>query len=836
MILTHSQPKVTYKETIQVALVLLLLLLAFFWPAVFGGKMLLPTDLIFDQDPLWQPLAPSGYIEPANALLTDQAIQFFPWKVFTLRSFDQGHLPLWNPYTNGGQSFVGNALSGVFDPFNLVSYLFSLYNSFVIVAILRLFIAGFFTFLFTREIGLSRLGALLSVVVFTFSGPMIVWVGHPNVSAMAWLPALLFTTERLLTRKNNLYLILSGLIIGIQFLGGHPETSFHVLLAWGVYSLYRTATLRREQTSRLLPQLLQLAGVVIMGVLVAAVQLLPFVEALLHSAILSARQAEAAGGRLALLISLALDWQEWPSVITAVLPQYFGTPMNNSYWYLYSNYIELSTYAGILPLALAASITFHSLKNRSAPRRKLVLFLALMAVICLGIALHFPLINAFNHLPIFNIAANGRLRLVYVLMIAILAGLGLDEASGDGQVIRQITLRLLIGFALLSLILIVLTYIGFTLFREEFIRNGRAFVEAREGTPYLSHPLEYYYHLVEERQERKLALFRPSNIVMYLPILVACFYFALCRWGNSLRLASQTWPYVILTLTILDLFLVGMPFNPTTSPEQIYPTPDAIKFLKQDPGIYRVSATGLILNPNSGMVFNLADIRGYDPVTPRRYLDLISRLEGHFPIHYHSLFIKASSPLFDLLNVKYVLTEQQLTSKWKLVYQDEGPVKVYQNQDVLPRAFMVYKAEIVETAEASLERVIDKTFNFKEAVVLEKRPSGWTEPPEISQFSAEVNIIDYQPNQMILKVATTANGLLILTDTYMPGWKARLDGQETQVYIANHAFRAVVVPAGTHQIKFIYQPLTFWIGSGISLLSLFFLLAWLLSIIKGSSK
>ncbi|NIT59817.1 MAG: YfhO family protein, partial [Aliifodinibius sp.] len=71
---------------------------------------------------------------------------------------------------------------------------------------------------------------------------------------------------------------------------------------------------------------------------------------------------------------------------------------------------------------------------------------------------------------------------------------------------------------------------------------------------------------------------------------------------------------------------------------------------------------------------------------------------------------------------------------------------------------------------------------------------------------------------------------------YMPGWKARLDGQETQVYIANHAFRAVVVPAGTHQIKFIYQPLTFWIGSGISLLSLFFLLAWLLSIIKGSSK
>jgi len=815
----NIQNRRTSQETVEAAVLLLLLSATFFWPAVFGGRVLLPTDLIFELDPLWQPLAPEGYTHPANPILSDQVYQFFPWKVFALRSLARGQLPLWNPYTDAGLPFVGNAQSAIFDPFNLLSYLLPLYSSYVVTAILRLFVAGIFTFLLAREIGLDKFGALLAMVAFTFSGPLIVWLGHPHSRVIVWLPAMLLTVERALTRRSGLYVIASGLTIGAQFLGGHPETSFHVMLAWAAYALYRAISLDGWRLSRLIPQLMRAATAGAIGVLLAAVQLLPFVEALFHSATLSAREAEASSSMSVFLVSLFFEWHDWPTAITALLPQYFGTDLNGSYWFPYSNYVEQNTYAGVLPLALATMVTLRNLRRCPSLHRNLVMFFALMAIVCLGIGLGLPLLNAVNYLPFFNIAANGRLRLIYVFAVAILAGLGLDGINSGYHPPRRITLRILVLLALISLLLIALAYVGFTVFKDQVIHSGRAFMESRWGTPYFSRPLEYYYGLVGERYEKKLALFRPSNIVMYLPVLIALSWFALHRWSQRRHIGTRTWSYVALSLTLLDVFLVGMPFNSTIAPQQVFPTPGAIQFLQQDHDIYRVSGTDLILNPNSGMVFGISDIRGFDIVVPQRYADLIDRLEGHYRFHFHSLLVQANSPLFDLLNVKYVLTDQELDGKWELVYRDTGNVKVYRNQNVLPRAFVVYRAEIVDHAAQSLERVTDSSFDFREKVVLEEVPAGWTEPPKMSS-SATVHIVDYQPNQVKVKVETPADGLLVLTDTYAPGWKALLDGQSTPVYVADHAFRAVVVPTGTHQVEFVYEPLSYRVGAVTSLLTI----------------
>ena len=821
------------REIAEAALLLILALLVFFWPAVFGGRVLLPTDLIFELDPLWQPLAPEGYTYPANRLLSDQVYAFFPWRVFTVRSLAQGRMPLWNPYINGGQPFVGNAQSAIFSPFNLLGYLVPFCSSYIITAILRLSVAGVFTFLFAREIGFSKPGAMLAMAAFTFSGPMIVWTGYPLSPVIAWLPAMLLTIERALTRRSGLYVIASGLTIGAQFLGGHPETSFHVMLAWAAYALYRAVSLEGPvlsdvlslskgkaegwQLSRLLPQLVRVATAAAIGVLLAAVQLFPFVEALFHSATLSARYAKASGNAVAHLL---FEWHDWPTAITALLPQYFGTDLDGSYWFPYSNYVEQNTYVGVLPLALAVMAAWHNIRRRFSPRRNLVLFFALMAFVCLGVALRLPLLNGVNYLPLFNVAANGRLRLIYVFAVAILAGLGLDEISSRHRGSRRTTLRILVLLALISLFLIALAYVGFVVFKDKVIRSGQDFMEANWGTPYLSRSLEYYYALVEERYEKKLALFHPSNVVMYLPVLIALSWFVLHRWGQKQHTGTKVWLYAALGLTILDAFLVGMPFNPTTAPQHIFPTPGAIQFLQQDRDIYRVSGTDLILNPNSGMVFGLSDIRGYDTVVPRRYADLLDRLEGHYRFHFHSLFVQASSPLWDLLNVKYVLTDQELDGKWELAYSDAGSVKVYRNQDVLPRAFVVYRAKVVDGPGQSLERVTDNAFDFRGRVVLEEMPAGWTEPPEIPASEAAVQIVDYEPNRVRLEVETPAAGLLVLADTYAPGWKALLDGVPTPVYVADHAFRAVVAPAGAHQIEFVYEPLSFRVGAATSLLTI----------------
>lgn len=826
-------PQQARREVVEAALFLFLSLAVFFWPAVFSGRVLLPTDLIFEIDPLWRPLAPEGYTHPANQILSDQVYAFFPWKILTVRSLAQGHLPLWNPYINGGQPFVGNAQSAIFSPFNLLSYFLPFYPSYVVTAILRLFVAGIFTFLFAREIGLNKPGALLAMMVFTFSGPMIVWLGYPLSPVIAWLPAMLLTVERVLTRKSGLYVVACGLVVGVQFLGGHPETSFLVMLAWTAYALYRAVVLEGWQLSALFSQLLRIAAAATIGLLLAAVQLLPFVEALLQSAIMSARQAEAAGGTSSFLVRLLLEWRNWPTAITVLLPQYFGTPLDNSYLYPYSNYVEQNAYAGVLPLALAAAIILYGVKHHSSSRRGLVLFFALLAGVCLGIAIRLPVVNGINYLPLFNISANGRMRLIYAFAVAILAGMGLDEVSAGRQESLRLTLRILVLLALISLALIVFAYIGFVVFKDEIIQFGRAFVESSWGTPYFSRPLEHYYALVDERYEKKLALFLPKNIVMYLPVFVALACLALHRWGQKLWPGSKMWTYVALGLTMLDVFLIGMPFNPTIASQDVFPPPGAIQFLQQDPDVYRVSGTGMILYPNSNMVFGVSDMRGYDAVVPRRYVDLVDRMEGRFRLRHYSLLVGAGSPLLDLLNVKYILTDQELSGRWEWVYRDASGVNVYRNRDVLPRAFIVYRAQVVDSAAQSLSRITDSVFDFRERVVLEEMPPDWREPSEIPSTPAATRIVDYEPNRVRVEVETAVDGLLVLTDTYMPGWKALVDGRSTGVHVADHAFRAVVVPAGIHQVEFVYKPLSFQIGAVVSLATLVFLIvAFLLSRVR----
>ncbi|MCX6044132.1 MAG: YfhO family protein [Chloroflexi bacterium] len=828
----HPAPVVpiTSREALKAGLLLFLLCCGFFGPALFSGRALLPADQIFDQDPLWQPLAPAGYNGASNDLLGDRILEFYPWRVFTWRTLAQGELPLWNPYTNGGQPFIGNAQSAVFDPLQWISFLFPLPFSVGVTLILRLWVAGIFTYLLARQLGLQKLGATLAMITFAFSGPLTNWVGHPHASVIAWLPALLFMTERMLVRKQRGYAIGASCAIGAQFLGGHPETSFPVLLTWGLFALYRSIHLVGWRWAMLGRVWLKLGVVALLGGLLAAIQLIPFLETFTHSIILADRLHEATNQPAPLLLRGLFTWQTWPSLLTTLLPNFFGTAQGNSYWYPYENYIELNGYVGVLPLVLALAIVIYYSRQRALRQHHWLLFWAGVAVVALGIALHAPVFNLISALPLFNISANGRFRFIYALAIALLAGFGLDALSQAESRLAIAVRKWLLVFALGSLVLIVAAYSGFRLFQQELIRNGRAFVEAGQAAPYLAnHPLDYLYTQVEARQRNKLALYWPTNLTMYLPVIVALVYVVLQRWQAKIGMQVRLWQAALIALTILDLFLVGVPFTSSVKPAEIFPKPAAIDFLQQDQGNFRVGGTGLILNPNSGMFFELADVRGYEPLAPRRYIELLSQLSGFYHFGTHFLLTQADSPLLDLLNVKYMLTDQALTGKWQLVYPNSSKsptragVKVFQNQTVLPRAFLVYQAEVVANPTASLARVVDPSFDFRTHVVLEEMPPQWIQTTAPVN-SPRVAINRYTANRVEIQVQTAAAGILVLTDTYAPGWRALVDGQSTPLYVANHAFRAVTVPTGAHQVIFVYSPLTFWIGAALSGLTLMGLL------------
>jgi len=153
---------------------------------------------------------------------------------------------------------------------------------------------------------------------------------------------------------------------------------------------------------------------------------------------------------------------------------------------------------------------------------------------------------------------------------------------------------------------------------------------------------------------------------------------------------------------------------------------------------------------------------------------------------------------------------------YRLVHS--GDVKIYENLENLPRAFVVHRARV---SEAALEAM--KTFDPGREVILSQGPVAHLEEGKAQD---RVSMVSYQPERVKVRAHLGAPGYLVLTDAYYPGWKAFVDGRPAKIEQADYYFRAVYLEEGEHTIEFVYAaPLSFKVGVAISLASLAFVVA-----------
>src|SRR3989442_9310039 len=131
--------------------------------------------------------------------------------------------------------------SAVFYPINLLLPPLPFARTFAWSALVRLWIAGFSTYLLARCYRVSVYGALVAGVSFMLCGYLIVWLGHPHTNVAVWLPALVLAGERLLAAPHGASGALLAALVGIQFTRGPVQTSVDLLfflrlfylLPWG---------------------------------------------------------------------------------------------------------------------------------------------------------------------------------------------------------------------------------------------------------------------------------------------------------------------------------------------------------------------------------------------------------------------------------------------------------------------------------------------------------------------------------------------------------------------------------------------------------------------------
>jgi O-antigen/teichoic acid export membrane protein len=808
---------------------------------------------------------------PHNHLIADTILQNYSWKDLAAKAYAGGQFPLWNPYILAGQPFLAGGQNGSLYPPGVLYYLLPNGHAYAWFVALHLALGGALTYWFVRVLGGSRFGALAAGITFAFCGYLVVSVLWPMVvSAAIWLPGVLAVEELLIrcgtsrTRQQGgvaanpgqtmpavtVPLVLGGAgMVAMQFLAGHLEMSLYLLLTAGLYAAIRLvgvpASARPSHPRPMLPGALLLA-MVALGTLGAGVQLVPFAEAI---------SANVRGGQVSFddVRSYALPREQ---IVAFAAPDFFGNPSHHAIFDLFAgaqravdrpledgldqslgtewgskNYVEGTAYLGILPLLLAA---LSLLVRRDGPTWTLAVVATVSLLLAFGTPLYALL---FYGLPGINqLHTPFRWVYPYSLCVAVLAGLGAtaieDGLSRSPRLERLGWFSVLVaGVGLLGLMLAWLGRDALVMLAERVLRLSRPLAEAFPDARAL-----YSYQWIH--------LLGPVLLLLASGLVLL----ALARRAPGAKALA-------LGLLVGDLFSFGIGFNTIADPGPLSFVPPEIQAIQADSSQFRIATLGEddTLPANTNMLFGLQDIRGYDTIILRDYvgyLELIEPQRGLLYSKVSKLFESKSldSPLLDLLNVKYVLTTLRVDRPgWQLVDEDlggslsrsrattrasepglsqvePGAVRVYENQRVLPRAFLVTQALGAADAVEALRLLARPEFDPRSQVVLEGTtlPPGPTTLQPDSREAAYLSWADismYEPNRVTVEVMAPRPSYLVLSDMYFQGWSARVDGVEQPLLRANRVFRAVELDQGRHQVAFEYRPISFRLGGLLSLLA-----------------
>ncbi len=240
------------------------------------GRTLSPSDYLWTAAP-WSGMTPHGVrLFGANGELADAVAAFQPFTQHARAVLPSW--PLWNPDISAGRPFLADMQSGVLSPFSLPSYVLPFWFSLAVVAALKLWAAAFGTFLLGRALGMRAPSALLAGLAFGFSLYMVTWLVWPLSSVWALMPWLLLAVDRAIRRPGAPAIALLALVTALQFLSGHPESSFHVGVAAVLFGALRLSRAPDDRRRRAGAAVLGLAA----GTALAAIALLPFLEAVAH--------------------------------------------------------------------------------------------------------------------------------------------------------------------------------------------------------------------------------------------------------------------------------------------------------------------------------------------------------------------------------------------------------------------------------------------------------------------------------------------------------------------------------------------------------------------------
>jgi hypothetical protein len=633
------------------------------------------------------------------------------------------------------------------------------------------------------------------------------WAGNVSLlEVMAWVPAMLYGAERYRAAPGwRTWLVLTG-VLALSLLVGFYHPWFLALLAVALYLAWMPASIsgRLKCVAGLGLAVLAAAGL-------AAPQLLPAIELIRWT---------TRSGRLEWDFATAASLPPW-HMLSLLLPEVFGSGAGTYWPGPWWHWQELTAYAGLLPLLLAAL----ACTAPREPRKSYCLVLGGTALV-LALGRYTPVYGWFyDWIPGYGSFRDpGRHLLLFSLSMALLAGWGADRLwSGHG---RRAVLAVLVGIFVVAAAGAVAT-----VWLADDLAGAVVPLLSAIGlwTPRLD---QLEQSPAQLGAAVLLLVGRACGVAVIgtAAALVAVVLARRCppRWRALFLLGAVFadlsmfgWRYVHEPLPIAP----GIPFGSPTAQFDDFLGQDTVTSLRQNGSASRVAPLGrdASIVGNAGYLLGVPLAIGLDPLLPRRYAELVALINGEPLAAFENLILYLEdrpSHLWPLLAAHYRLVARAAGTS-----DDPPGFAIRADTGALPRVFAVETVRGVQGSEASLAALSEPGFRPAAEAVLETEASAPALPARSRASTGRARAhLDKAANGAVDITADVPDGgAVIVLDAWHPGWTATVAGRAVAVYPADHAFLGVVLPPGTHEVRLRFDPASWRIGlivAGGTLLSL----------------
>jgi hypothetical protein len=704
----------------------------------------------------------------------DLRLFFFPiYKALFARVL-RGELPLWNPYQLCGVPWLGSPQGGLFYPPHLLFVVLPSHVALATLGALHLVLIAVSTALLARRVGLTPAAAMAGALLFTLHGFVQTWFrAPPLLEAAAWLPLGCVAIADVARRPGLRAAALLAIAMGASWLAGGPQPTVYVLYAWAAF-LPAALVAEGAPASRWVAAALWTVAGIVVGTLVAGVQLAPSFE--------MAREGTRA--------TAALD-------LEAIFPFVGGRQSIAAF--AWQSTLAPGARFGAIGLALVAALPL--VRRRRALAAWAVLVGGMALVLSLGPTT--PLFGAYFLLPALAWFRNPvALLFLTDFCFALMAAIVLDAVVGDrgadevGASNRRGLRWSVVGAALVLA-----------------IARARA-------------------HLVV-----------PAVVAVGLAVLLAG------RWRTRRGVGC-----VAAGLLVVELFATGgdtaaLPYDRAAA-DEYHAAAGVWARLRELEGDGRTWIVNGPLfapefAPKLATFYAVRSFDDYESITLRRQAQYLTYLlEGRVaPANRKLIFagmvtsglatapldrLPAQRRLLDLAGVRVVLmgigmpsvpaVRTLIDDGLRELPSPRGDLLLYENPRALPRAYVTYRVEPAPEPDALLGRLSTPEFDPMATSYVE---GGLVLPASAAPPSGHAaRIVRDDPEIVEIDAALTAPGLVVLADSFYPGWRATVDGAPAPIVPTNHLFRGVPAAAGVHRIRFEYRPTSVAIGAAASLLGL----------------